>query len=55
MFKTKNVLVGAIALALLATTGIQSSTAAPKNQARAVVQADWLEQNVDNPKVRIMK
>ena len=55
MFKTKKVLVGAIALALLATTGIQPSTAAPKNQARAVVQADWLEQNVDNPKVRIIE
>lgn len=55
MFKTKKVLVSAIALALLATTGIQPSTAAPKNQARAVVQADWLEQNVDNPKVRIIE
>jgi thiosulfate/3-mercaptopyruvate sulfurtransferase len=55
MFKTKNVLVGAIALALLATTGIQTSTAAPKNQARAVVNADWLEQNIDNPKVRIVE
>ena len=55
MFKTKNVLVGAIALALLATTGIQPSTAAPKNQARAVVQPDWLEQNIDNPKVRIIE
>jgi thiosulfate/3-mercaptopyruvate sulfurtransferase len=55
MFKAKKVLVGAIALALLATTGIQPSTAAPKNQARAVVQADWLEQNVDNPKVRIIE
>jgi thiosulfate/3-mercaptopyruvate sulfurtransferase len=55
MFKAKKVLVSAIALALLATTGIQPSTAAPKNQARAVVQADWLEQNVDNPKVRIIE
>ena len=55
MFKTKNVLVGAIALALLATTSIQTSTAAPKNQARAVVNADWLEQNIDNPKVRIIE
>jgi len=55
MFKAKKVLVSAIALALLATTGIQPSTAAPKNQARAVVQADWLEQNIDNPKVRIIE
>jgi thiosulfate/3-mercaptopyruvate sulfurtransferase len=55
MFKAKKVLVSAIALALLATTGIQPSTAAPKNQARAVVQAEWLEQNIDNPKVRIIE
>lgn len=45
----------AIALTLLATTGIQSATAAPKNQARAVAQPDWLEQNIDNPKVRIIE
>lgn len=55
MFKSKKVLVSAIALALLATTGLQPSTAAPKNQARAVVNADWLEQNIDNPKVRIIE
>ena len=55
MFKSKKVLVSAFALALLATTGIQPSTAAPKNQARAVVNADWLEQNIDNPKVRIIE
>jgi thiosulfate/3-mercaptopyruvate sulfurtransferase len=55
MFIAKKVLVSAVALALLATTGIQPSTAAPKNQARAVVNADWLEQNIDNPKVRIVE
>jgi len=55
MFKAKKVLVGAIAIALLTTTGIQTSTAAPKNQARAVAQPDWLEQNIDNPKVRIIE
>jgi thiosulfate/3-mercaptopyruvate sulfurtransferase len=55
MFKSKKVLVSAIALALLATTGLQPSIAAPKNQARAVVNADWLEQNIDNPKVRIVE
>jgi thiosulfate/3-mercaptopyruvate sulfurtransferase len=55
MFKAKRVLVSAVALALLATSGIQPSTAAPKNQARAVVNADWLEQNIDNPKVRIVE
>jgi thiosulfate/3-mercaptopyruvate sulfurtransferase len=55
MFKTKKLLVSVIALSLLSTTGIQSASAAPKNQARAVVQADWLEQNIDNPKVRIIE
>jgi thiosulfate/3-mercaptopyruvate sulfurtransferase len=55
MFKAKKVLVGAIAIALLTTTGIHTSTAAPKNQARAVAQPDWLEQNIDNPKVRIIE
>jgi thiosulfate/3-mercaptopyruvate sulfurtransferase len=55
MFKAKKILVGAIAIALLTTTGIQTSTAAPKNQARAVAQPDWLEQNIDNPKVRIIE
>jgi thiosulfate/3-mercaptopyruvate sulfurtransferase len=49
------ILVSAIAFTLLATTGIQSATAAPKNQARAVAQPDWLEQNIDNPKVRIIE
>ena len=49
------ILVSAIAFTLLATTGIQSASAAPKNQARAVAQPDWLEQNIDNPKVRIIE
>jgi thiosulfate/3-mercaptopyruvate sulfurtransferase len=39
----------------LATTGIQTSNAAPKNLSRAVAQPDWLEQNIDNPKVRIVE
>ena len=34
---------------------ITPADAAPKNQARAVAQADWLEQNLDNPKVRIIE
>lgn len=55
MSKTMKILVSAIAFTLLATTGIQSATAAPKNQARAVAQPDWLEQNIDNPKVRIIE
>ena len=55
MSKTMKILVSAIAFTLLATTGIQSASAAPKNQARAVAQPDWLEQNIDNPKVRIIE
>lgn len=55
MFKTKKLLVSVIALSLLATTGINTASAAPKNQARAVAQPDWLEQNIDNPKVRIIE
>ena len=55
MFKTKKLLVSVIAVSLLATTGINTASAAPKNQARAVAQPDWLEQNIDNPKVRIIE
>jgi thiosulfate/3-mercaptopyruvate sulfurtransferase len=55
MFKTRKLLVSAIALTLLASLGVQSSNAAPKNLSRAVAQADWLEQNLDNPKVRIIE
>ncbi len=55
MFKTRKLLVGAIALSLLASLGVQTSNAAPKNLSRAVAQADWLEQNLDNPKVRIIE
>ncbi len=55
MLKARKVLISAIALSLLATTGIQTSNAAPKNMSRAVAQPDWLEQNIDNPKVRIVE
>jgi len=55
MHKARKVLISAIALSLLATTGIQTSNAAPKNLSRAVAQPDWLEQNIDNPKVRIVE
>ena len=55
MFKGKKVIVSAIALALFASAGTTVATAAPKNQARAVAQADWLEKNLDNPKVRIIE
>jgi thiosulfate/3-mercaptopyruvate sulfurtransferase len=55
MLKTKKLLVSVIALTLLATTGIHTSAAAPKNLSRSVAQPDWLEQNIDNPKVRIIE
>lgn len=55
MFTGKKIIVGAVALALVGITGTTSATAAPKNQARAVVDADWLEKNLDNPKVRIIE
>jgi thiosulfate/3-mercaptopyruvate sulfurtransferase len=54
MFK-KKALVGAVALALLASLTATSATAAPKNQSRSVAQPDWLEKNIDNPKVRIIE
>lgn len=34
---------------------IVPAQAAPKNQARSVVNADWLSKNLDNPKVRIIE
>lgn len=55
MFKSSKVVVGAIALALFATAGTTVATAAPKNQSRSVAQPDWLEKNLDNPKVRIIE
>ena len=55
MLKARKVLVSAIALALLAGTGVQTSNAAPKNLSRAVAQPDWLEKNIDNPNVRIVE
>lgn len=37
------------------TIAVAPSHAAPRNLARAVVSADWLEKNLDNPKVRIIE
>jgi thiosulfate/3-mercaptopyruvate sulfurtransferase len=34
---------------------LPSAQAAPKNQARSVVQADWLEKNLDDPKVVVIE
>ena len=55
MFTSKKVFAGAVVAALISTVGIFPAEAAPKNQARAVAQPDWLEQNLDNPKVRIIE
>ena len=55
MFTSKKLFAGAVVAALISTVGIFPAEAAPKNQARAVAQPDWLEQNLDNPKVRIIE
>ena len=48
--------VSVIAVAVLAgSLATPAANSAPKNQARAVVQADWLEKNIDDPKVRIIE
>jgi len=52
---SKKLIVGAIVSGLVATTGVLPAEARPKNLARAVAQPDWLEQNIDNPKVRIIE
>jgi len=44
-----------ISLALVAGLSVAPASAAPKNLARAVVQADWLEKNLDNPDVKIIE
>ena len=48
-------IVAAISVGLVAGISVAPSTAAPKNLARAVVQADWLEKNLDNPDVKIIE
>jgi len=55
MYISKKLIAGAIVSGLLATTGVLPAEARPKNLARAVAQPDWLEQNIDNPKVRIIE
>jgi thiosulfate/3-mercaptopyruvate sulfurtransferase len=55
MSTIKKVLSTTVAVALLVTLGTPVSNAAPKNLARAVAQPDWLEQNLDNPDVRIIE
>ena len=55
MFKAKKISAALVAAVVLGSLISPSATAAPKNQARAVVQADWLEKNIDDPKVRIIE
>ena len=55
MFNFKKA-VSVIAVAVLAgSLATPAANSAPKNQARSVVQADWLEKNIDDPKVRIIE
>ena len=54
--KRKNALIiAAISVGLVAGVSVAPSTAVPKNLARAVVQTDWLEKNLDNPSVKIIE
>jgi thiosulfate/3-mercaptopyruvate sulfurtransferase len=55
MLILKKTLAAAAVAGLVSTVGIVPADAAPKNQARSVAQPDWLEQNIDNPKVRIIE
>ncbi|ASY25922.1 sulfurtransferase [Candidatus Planktophila versatilis] len=52
---SRKVLAAAAVAALFTATGVIPADARPKNQARAVAQPDWLEQNIDNPNVRIIE
>jgi thiosulfate/3-mercaptopyruvate sulfurtransferase len=48
-------LAASVAVLALTATSFTPAQAAPKNQARAVVQADWLEKNLDDPKVVVVE
>ena len=51
----KKIIIGAVSTALISTFAVAPAEARPKNQSRAVAQPDWLERNLDNPKVRIIE
>ena len=51
----KKALAAAVVAGLVSTVGVVPANSAPKNQARSVAQPDWLEANLDNPKVRIIE
>lgn len=55
VIRTKVFIAALISLALVAGLSIAPANAAPKNLARAVVQADWLEKNLNNPDVKIIE
>lgn len=55
MSKSKKFFAGVAITGLLTSIGAIPAEARPKNQARAVAQADWLEKNIDNPNVRIIE
>ena len=48
-------LAASVAVLAITATSFTPAQAAPKNQARAVVQADWLEKNLDDPKVVVIE
>ncbi len=53
--RSKNIVIALLSLGLIAGVTSTPANAAPKNLARAVVQADWLEKNLDNPNVKIIE
>ena len=58
MFKSKKkyvALAASVAVLALTATSFTPAQAAPKNLARAVVQPDWLEKNLDDPKVVVVE
>jgi thiosulfate/3-mercaptopyruvate sulfurtransferase len=55
VLRTNIFITALISLALVAGLSVAPASAAPKNLARAVVQADWLEKNLDNPDVKIIE
>lgn len=48
-------LAASVAVLALTATSFTPAQAAPKNLARAVVQPDWLEKNLDDPKVIVVE
>ena len=48
-------LAASVAVLAITATSFTPAQAAPKNLARAVVQPDWLEKNLDDPKVVVIE